>query len=327
MRMVDISIDETIQVLRRYIRLQERGVPLMRTVETLELHGHGRSKEVLRQMRVQLETGASLTSIFSELVQDRQLLELLATSERTHRFLDGVRQVVLILQLNARTKREFHQLVRYPLVICCGLLLLGTIYALYVFPKLIGMLSTGHINGWQAVLLSRWFFPSLGIGIVVIGVLLFLRAKRRQRFVLSVFERGMTLYTTYLFVSDLSILSNEGTSLLHLLQRMKDGEGDMSQMASRIHDRLGNGVSLEDAVRSERRIEYEVISLIAVSSASGQLGPMMAIHRELVFEELEQYTKRMLTKVEPLIYGGLSILVILLFYTIYLPIQLMMHQL
>ena len=325
--MVDISIEETIQVLRRYIRLQERGVPLIRTFETLELHGHGRLKTILHQMRGQLETGTSLTSVFSELIRDRQLIELLATSERTHRFLDGMRQVVLILQLNARTKREFHQLVRYPLVICCGLLLLGTIYALYVFPKLMAMVSTEHLNGWQAVLLSRWFFPSLGLGIVVIGVLLFLRAKQRQRFVLSVFEQGMRLYTTYLFVSDLSILSNEGTSLLHLLQRMKDGEGEMSQMANRIHERLGEGMSLEDAVRRERRIEYEVISLIAVSSASGQLGPMMTIHRELVFEELEQYTKRLLTKVEPVIYGGLSILVISLFYTIYLPIQLMMHQL
>ncbi|MFC4680502.1 type II secretion system F family protein [Exiguobacterium aestuarii] len=325
--MGNASVNPPIQLIHRFLRLQSRGVSLKATMETLEYHEKGSRKVDVQQMRARLETGTSLADVFSQIITNRQMQEILMTAERNGRFMDGLSQVVLVLEMRMRLKEELKRLIRYPLIIFFILLGLGMVYALYIFPKLMGMVDVSTYDGAGSLLLSKWFFPALFSIFVILGIIVYVLYRQGVELPFYIWNRGKTLYLTYVFVSELSLLQQTETNIRQIISRLANERGEMAEMANRIHNRLSDGEGIEMAVKSERFIDHEVVSLLGVGSMSGELGELMSLHRELVFEEMEQYSRRLIEKVEPALYGVLSVMVATLFYTLYLPVKLIMAQL
>ena len=324
--MGDNQMNASLQIMHRFLRLQSRGVSIKKTFETLELHERGKSKVTVQAMRRRLESGDSLASVFSLLISNPQMLELLETAERGNRFMDGMEQVLQLSTMRSKLAVELKRMVRYPLIILFILLLLGAIYALYIFPKLLAMVDVEAASGVSALLLSRWFFPLLFLFFVSTLIGGVVAGRKGVRLPIRLIERGRRLYVTYLFVSELSLLQETETTVRHVISRLALETGEVAMIARRIHERMSNGVGIEAATREERLIDHEVVSLLGVGSVSGELGNLMALHRDLVFEEMERYSKRLLGKVEPMIYGVLSVMVGSLFYSLYLPVKLIMAQ-
>lgn len=241
--------------------------------------------------------------------------------------MDGLSQVVLVLEMRMRLKEELKRLIRYPLIIFFILLSLGMVYALYIFPKLMGMVDVSTYSGAGSILLSKWFFPALFSVFVMLGITVYMLHRQGVELPFYIWNRGKTLYLTYLFVSELSLLQQTETNIRQIISRLANEKGEMAEMANRIHKRLSSGEGIEMAVKQERFIDYEVVSLLGVGSMSGELGELMSLHRDLVFEEMEQYSRQLIEKVEPALYGVLSVMVGTLFYTLYLPVKLIMAQL
>ncbi|WP_214760231.1 MULTISPECIES: type II secretion system F family protein [unclassified Exiguobacterium] len=325
--MGNASVKPPIQLIHRFLRLQSRGVSLKATMETLEYHEKGNRKADVQEMRAQLESGTSLADVFSLIITNRQMQEILMTADRNGRFMDGLSQVVLVLEMRMRLKEELKRLIRYPLIIFFILLGLGMVYALYIFPKLMGMVDVSTYEGAGSILLSKWFFPALFSVFVMLGITVYMLHRRGVELPFYIWNRGKTLYLTYLFVSELSLLQQTETNIRQIISRLANEKGEMAEMANRIHKRLSAGEGIEMAVKQERFIDYEVVSLLGVGSMSGELGELMSLHRELVFEEMEQYSRQLIEKVEPALYGVLSVMVGTLFYTLYLPVKLIMAQL
>ncbi|MDA5559469.1 type II secretion system F family protein [Exiguobacterium sp. MMG028] len=325
--MGNASVKPPIQLIHRFLRLQSRGVSLKATMETLEYHEKGNRKADVQEMRAQLEAGTSLADVFSLIITNRQMQEILMTAERNGRFMDGLSQVVLVLEMRMRLKEELKRLIRYPLIIFFILLSLGMVYALYIFPKLMGMVDVSTYDGAGSILLSKWFFPVLFSVFVMLGITVYMLHRQGVELPFYIWHRGKTLYLTYLFVSELSLLQQTETNIRQIISRLANERGEMAEMANRIHNRLSAGEGIEMSVKQERFIDYEVVSLLGVGSMSGELGELMSLHRELVFEEMEQYSRQLIEKVEPALYGVLSVMVGTLFYTLYLPVKLIMAQL
>lgn len=325
--MVDDRSNRELNTIRRFLRLQARGVGLKKTFETLELHERGKHQQRIRAMRQKLESGEALTEVFSELVTDPRMRAMLGTAERGQHFIEGLEQVLALSVMRRGLQLELRQLAKYPLVILTMLLGLGAIYALYIFPKLLAMVEVDRLDGLSAVLLSRVFFPGLFISLIVSGGFLYWHVKRGRSIPIRFIERGRRLYITYLFVSELSLLNEGHVSVRHVIERLAHGDGEVAQIARRIHERMTRGIELEAAAREERLLEHEVVSLFGVGTVSGDLGVLMELHRDLIFEEMELYWKQLIAKTEPLLYGFLTIMVTMMFYTIYLPVKLIMAQL
>ena len=325
--MVHTTVGSPIRMIHRFLRLQSRGVSLRVTMDTLEFHENGSMKESVRQMRTLLEAGTSLPEVFSVIITNRQMQEILYTAEKSGRFMDGLSQVVLVLEMRQRLRDELKRLVRYPLLIFLILLALGMIYALYIFPKLMGMVDVSSHSGMASILLSRWFFPTLFCTFLSLGAFLYGLHRRGVEIPFYFWNRGKTLYMTYLFVSELSLLQKTETNIRQIISRLAEEEGQMADLAKRIHQRMSSGEGIETATKCERFIDHEVVSLLGVGSMSGELGELMSLHRELVFEEMEHYSRSLIEKVEPALYGVLSAMIAVLFYTLYLPVKLIMAQL
>lgn len=324
--MVDARASNELNTIRRFLRLQARGVGLKKTFETLELHERGRDRRTVQAMRLKLEGGAPLSEVFAGLVKDERMQELLVTAERGHHFIEGLEQVLALSTMRRSLEQELRQLARYPLVILTMLFGLGTIYALYIFPKLLAMVELEQVNGMKAVLLSKGFFPGLFLAVVMTAGGLYLCGKRGL-IRIPVIERGQRLYVTYLFVSELSLLREGQASIRTIVERLANGDGEVASMAKRVHERMSAGLELEEAARAEPFLDHEVVSLFGVGTVSGELGMIMSLHRDLVFEEMELYWKQLIMKAEPALYGLLTVMVTMMFYTIYLPVQLIMNQL
>lgn len=326
MFMVTTRVMCELNTIRRFLRLQSRGVGLKKAFETLEMHERGKRRQSVTNMRVALEEGASLAEVFATLVSNERMRELLETAERGHHFIEGLEQVLALSEMRSSLEQELKQLARYPLVIMTMLFGLGTIYALYIFPKLLTMVELERLSGMNAILLSKWFFPGLFVCFLVAAAGLY-RLGKAGVIRIPLIERGQRLYVTYLFVSELSLLQDGEASVRHIVERLAVGDGEVAMIARRIHERMSAGYELEAAARDEPFLDHEVVSLFGVGSVSGELGTMMAVHRELVFEEMESYWKELIAKAEPALYGVLTVMVTMMFYTIYLPVQLIMGQL
>lgn len=321
------AIKPPIQLIHRFLRLQSRGVSLKMTMETLEFHERGNKKELVRNMRILLEEGKHLTEVFSLIIMNPQMREMLKTAEQNGRFMDGLSQVASVLEMRQRLKEELKRIIRYPLIIFFILLCLGMVYALYIFPKLMGMVDVSTYEGVGTILLSKWFFPALFVLFIALLLLVYLLYRNGIELPSRLWSRGKTLYLTYLFVSELSLLQKTETNIRQIISRLAEEEGEMAQVASRIHARMSAGEKIEEAVKCERFIDHEVVGLLGVGSMSGELGELMSLHRELVFEEMELYSHHLIEKVEPALYGVLSIMIATLFYTLYLPVKFIMAQL
>ena len=325
--MGDDPMNRSIHIMHRFLRLQSRGVSVKKTFETLELHERGKTKKTIQEMRHRLESGDSLATVFALLITNRQMLELLETAERGNRFLDGMTQVVQLSTMRSKWAAELKRMVRYPLIILFILFLLGAIYALYIFPKLLAMIDVESAGGISGLLLSKWFYPSMFLTFLITLLAGIIAGRKGFYLPVRLINRGRRLYVTYLFVSELSLLQETETTVRHVISRLALESGEVALIAKRIHERMSNGVGMEEATREEELIEHEVVSLLGVGSVSGELGHLMALHRDLVFEEMERYSKQLLGKVEPIIYAVLSVMVASLFYSLYLPVKLIMAQL
>lgn len=327
MLMVGVKNFNEINMMKRFLRLQSRGVSLRKTFETLELHERGGGKTAIEAMKQKLEAGTLLSVVFSEIVMDQKMREMLVTAERGHNFIEGLEQVLALSTMRQKLMQELKQLARYPLIILSLLLSLGAIYALYIFPKLLTMVDLNDLSGFHSILLSKYFFPGLFILVLIIGVFIYLSAKKNRTIAIPFIERGRRLYITYLFVSELSLLHEGHSSVRQVIERLSIGEGETAKIAARMHQRMSSGIELENAAREEPMIEHEVVSLFGVGTMSGELGTLMVLHRDLIFEEMEAYWKQLILRIEPMLYGFLTIMVTIMFYTIYLPVKLIMAQL
>lgn len=324
---MEFSEQQIIPCLRRFVRLQRAGVSSKQTLEVLVLYERPPLKQRLIDMMDHLEQGAPLVAAFEPLITDQSLYRLLVLADREGRVLHGLEQVIQVMEMKAHFKRELSQLLRYPFVIIGLLGVLGGIYSFYILPKMLGMMPDASFPWYVELFLSRSFLPIFLSCASIAGYVAYRLVWKSGRVRVAWLVRLKRTYTTFLFVSELSLLKDGYSSVRQLFAQLADDEGIVAEIAARIHRRLMRGERLEEVLVAEEMIDSEVISLITVSAWSGELGVLMQVHRELLLDVYKGQLKQLLTKIEPFLYGLISVLVILIFYMIYLPVQLMLSTL
>lgn len=287
--------------------------------------------EVVEEMERRLEQGNSFAASLEPLALTNALKRLLFVGETTERPLLVLRQIVKLLDLETEMRSKFWKMVRYPLVLATSLFLLFFFYALYVFPSLLEMSDPKTLPSFLHLLLhpaAKYMLAGLPI-FFLISCYLFFRLFPLTRILrLKPLQRLIRLYYSYLFTIEVGSFIDAGFSLEETFRHLEQGQANKKgHLYARLHAKQQAGEPLAEALGEDEVIEAETIGIVHLARESGDLGPLLLEQATLLHESIEEELEKKLLWIEPILYGGLTIMTGTLFLILYYPIQLAIQQL
>lgn len=317
--------------LKRYHRLLSKGISAKETLIILKRFERQPFAEVVDEMERRLVKGEAFAATLEPLALGDTLKRLLFVGERTERPLLVLHQIVKLLDLETEMRSKFWKMVRYPFVLAASLFLLFFFYALYVFPSLIEMTDPQALPSFLHLLLhpsAKYILASLPI-LTGVSCYLFFRLVPLTRILrLKPLQRLIRLYYSYLFTIEVGSFIDAGFSLEETFRHLEQGQANKKgQLYARLHTKQQAGEPLAEALGEDEIIESETIGIVHLARESGDLGPLLLEQATLLHEAMEEELEKKLLWIEPLLYGGLTVMTGTLFLILYYPIQLAIQQL
>jgi len=277
-------------------------------------------------MARRLENGESFSASLEPLALTNALKRLLFVGEKTERPLLVLRQIVKLLDLETEMRSKFWKMIRYPLVLATSLFLLFFFYALYVFPSLLEMSDPKTLPSFLHLLLhpsAKYVLASIPVLLLIFSYLFFRLFPLTRILRLKPLQRLIRLYYSYLFTIEVGSFMDAGFSLEETFRHLEQGQANKKgHLYARLHAKQQAGALGEDEI-----IEAETIGIVHLARESGDLGPLLLEQATLLHEAMEEELEKKLLWIEPILYGGLTIMTGTLFLILYYPIQLAIQQL
>ena len=249
--------------------------------------------------------------------------------------------VLLRLAENLEKSREFRGKVInaliYPIVVICGMLVVGFILMTFVLPQLLDLYKNFNIElpfTTQVIIslseFSRRFWPFIIIGVFV-GVI-YLRflikkekvKKRLDNLFLHIPVFGKIIKQSVLVESTrtLSILLSSGVPLLDALSIVTHTSNNLmyQEAFANVQKNVERGISLGDALTDEQIFPDIFVQMTGVGEKTGQLDETLMRLSHYFQLETELAVKAATTLIEPLILVVLGIGVGFLVISVLTPI-------
>ncbi|WP_235504919.1 type II secretion system F family protein [Exiguobacterium sp. BMC-KP] len=287
--------------------------------------------KVVGEMARRLENGESFSASLEPLALTNALKRLLFVGEKTERPLLVLRQIVKLLDLETEMRSKFWKMIRYPLVLATSLFLLFFFYALYVFPSLLEMSDPKTLPSFLQLLLhpaAKYVLASIPVLLLIFSYLFFRLFPLTRILRLKPLQRLIRLYYSYLFTIEVGSFIDAGFSLEETFRHLEQGQANKKgHLYARLHAKQQAGEPLAEALGEDEIIEAETIGIVHLARESGDLGPLLLEQATLLHEAMEEELEKKLLWIEPILYGGLTIMTGTLFLILYYPIQLAIQQL
>lgn len=308
-----------------------KGISAKETLLILKRFERQPFAEVVGEMERCLEKGDSFSASLEPLALTNTLKRLLFVGERTERPLLVLRQIVKLLDLETEIRSKFWKMIRYPLVLATSLFLLFFFYALYVFPSLLEMSDPKTLPSFLHLLLhpsAKYLLASIPVILLTSSYLFFRFFPLNRILRLKPLQRLIRLYYSYLFTIEVGSFIDAGFSLEETFRHLEQGQANKKgHLYARLHAKQQAGEPLAEALGEDEIIEAETIGIVHLARESGDLGPLLLEQATLLHESMEEELEKKLLWIEPILYGGLTIMTGTLFLILYYPIQLAIQQL
>lgn len=317
--------------MNRFHRLLSKGISTKEALDILTRFEEPLLLPVIEDIKVRLEQGNRLSVALEPLALPATLQQLLHVGDQTERPLMILKQVIRLLELESQMKKKFWKMARYPIVLAVSLLLLFMFYALYVFPSLLDMSNPETLPPFILPLLhpsAKYLLAFSPLLLFIVSLLTFRHLPLNRLMQMKMIQKIVRLYYSYLFTIEVGSFIDAGFSLEEAFRSLERGQDSKKKrMYGLLHDRQKNGQPLSEAMQEENIIDVETVGLVHIARESGDLGPLLLEQATLLHESIEEEIEKKLLLIEPVLYGGLTVMTGTLFLILYYPIQLAIQQL
>lgn len=317
--------------MNRFHRLLSKGISTKEALDILTRFEEPLLLPVIEDIKVRLEQGKRLSVALEPLALPATLQQLLHVGDQTERPLMILKQVIRLLELESQMKKKFWKMARYPIVLAVSLLLLFMFYALYVFPSLLDMSNPETLPPFILPLLhpaAKYLLAFSPLLLFIVSLLTFRHLPLNRLMQMKMIQKIVRLYYSYLFTIEVGSFIDAGFSLEEAFRSLERGQDSKKKrMYGLLHDRQKNGQPLSEAMQEENIIDVETVGLVHIARESGDLGPLLLEQATLLHESIEEEIEKKLLLIEPVLYGGLTVMTGTLFLILYYPIQLAIQQL
>lgn len=227
-------------------------------------------------------------------------------------------------------RRDLKKVISYPLVLL--VFLVGILVSLseFVLPQLLqtDMVTTTH---WGIRLLqtSPWLFLGAVGSSIFCGSMIFFRLKKlevvkRSEWISKQWMIGK-IYRSYqsaYLALEIGKLFYEGLDLKQIIRCLKETkEGSLVQsLAYQLMEGLELGIPLAQQFEQYGFLTTEFSRIVLQGEAKGNLGKELLFYSDLTRKEFFQKIHRWLHWVQPVLFLGIAVLILLIYVAILLPV-------
>jgi len=343
--MPKITLDDLVIFSRQMYSLTKSGIPLLRAISGLaDTSNSKRMTRTLRDVVEQLERGRNLSSALNihPKVFNQLFVSIVHVGENTGKLDEAFMQLAEYLEREQETRKQIKSATRYPTFVIFALVAALVVMNIFVIPTFAGMFAklgadlppmTKFLLGMSDFFVNKWHLLLVGVvgGVYVLkrylqtenGRYNWDRYKLRMPAVGSIFERSLLSR----FARSFSMMLAAGVPLTHALNLVSDAV-DNSFMSSRIIDMrksIEKGESLTRVAGSSGLFTPLVMQMIGVGEETGRVDELLTDVAEFYEREVDYDLKSLTSKIEPILIGIVSVMVLVLALGIFTPMWDMMN--
>jgi len=335
-----VSQGEVAVFTRQFSVMLDAGLPLVQCLQAIgEAHPNLKFKNVLEQVRLDLEAGSTLSDALARhpKVFDNLYTNMVAAGEAGG-ILDTILQrLAVFIEKIVKLKRALRSAMIYPAII----LSVAVIVVMIILWKVIPVFRT-LFEGFnvELPLLTRvviaasdfvagyMVFIVAGFIAFVIGLRLYYRTEKGRRvvdgFLLRIPVLGPILRKIAVarFTRTLSTLLTSGVAILEALEITAKTAGNaiLEDVLLSLRRHIEEGKTMVDPMRASKFFPPMVTQMVAVGESAGELDTMLIKVADYYEEEVDEVVQNMLTILEPILLVFMGIVVGVIVIAMYLPL-------
>ncbi|WP_455662372.1 competence type IV pilus assembly protein ComGB [Pradoshia sp.] len=322
--------------------LLENGFSLYEGIEFSMLHGRKNYQEDIKDSMVLLKEGHSFRDFLEWLSFEQELVGLVSYGEQNGQLPATLKEAGRIWQKKCEDRAKLRNLLVYPAFLFLFTFGLLQLFTTYLFPRFSQMYEDYGLGSNPFMETAGFISNLVRFSPVLIALACILlsflhhyylkklpQLKREYLFMkIPYIRRYRQLSITYYFSIQLGSLLQGGLSVLDALEFMKKQDPKLlvREIAEQMMERLKAGDELEDIFRKTRVFKDDFNRIISHGQKNGLLGEELLYYSRLVLKEMEGMTEKTLKTIQPLMFGLVALLVILLYLAILMPMISLMNS-
>ena len=340
-----VGLDELQIFSRQMYSLTGSGIPILRAIAGLSetTHSH-RLKDALDDISEQLTSGRPLSSAMNHHpdVFGALFVSMVHVGENTGKLEDVFIQLSGYIEREQETRRRIKAAMRYPVFVLIAITLALAILNIMVIPKFAEMFSrfgadlpwaTKVLIGTSNIFVNYWPAMLLAAGGGFIGIRYWYSTEKGQKkwdqwklripAVGSIIERS----TLSRYCRSFSMMLGAGVPMTQALSLVADAVDNAYMHDSIVGMRRGieSGDSMLRVSNQSHLFTPLVLQMVAVGEETGQIDQLLNDAADFYEGEVDYDLKNLTAKLEPILIGFVSCIVLVLALGIYLPMWDMLN--
>lgn len=321
--------------------LLENGFTLNEGIEFSMIHGKRKHRKGVQEGIDLLKEGHAFRDFLEWLNFNQELIGLIAYGEENGQLAQALHEGGKIWLKKSEDRSKLKNLLYYPSFLFVFSFVLLQLFSTYLFPRFTTMYQDTNQGSNIFLKIAEFMsssFQNLPLILIFLSTLMivyyqkrfknFSEFKKEQIYesfpIIRTFRR---LSITYYFSIQLGSLLKGGISVADAFQFMnqKDPKKLVREISGVCIEKLQVGDSLENILNDLGMFKGDLQRVVSHGQRNGLLGEELLYYSRLILKELEYLTEKCLKIIQPLMFGMVAVLIILLYLAILMPMISMMN--
>ncbi|MBN3556109.1 type II secretion system F family protein [Fictibacillus nanhaiensis] len=323
--------------------LLDQGYTINKSIELVRSQLPEKRREVADNMLEILASGHSVIEIFSPLQLPNEIVSSLSINSANGNLTKSLMENGIFMKKKADWRARLNKAIRYPLFLLFLTIWIGIVFYQFLFPQFFILFSSLDV---KTPLFTTWMLTCLGImpliggcfltlGITLWIVVIIMKKKAKPSTQMDllmripILKQFLVLMNTHFFSVNFGSMLQSGLSLSDALLVMEKhlNKGFYKEESQRLQKGLLNGDELTDLLLARSYFTTELAEIVRFGLAHGELGRELISYGEWIFKELEEKIYSSLQKIQPILFAGIGLFVLLMFASMLLPMFKLMEAL
>lgn len=348
-----VSGKQLTQFTAQFAILIDAGLPLVRTLKILEdQQPEGRFKDIIRDVREQVEAGTSISDALSAHpnVFDKLYVYTVKAGEKSGTLDAIMRRLADFMEKSQRLKRKVISASTYPAVVISAAILIVAGLMVKVVPKFKEVLQPGGGGGtggtasmptmtqfllnFSETLAANWYI-FLAIPIVFVVIYKILNKKPSTKYMIDKMKMKIPIIGEIIrktaivrFTRTLGTLLASAVPILEALDIIKNAIGNevFAKAVQSVQDNLKEGESIAPVVKSTGLFGDFVYNMIQVGEETGELDKMLIKISDAYDEEIDAAVTALTGIIEPVLIIFIAVVIGFIVVALFMPLLSIMQN-
>ncbi|WP_268536786.1 competence type IV pilus assembly protein ComGB [Bacillus atrophaeus] len=336
-------INDQANLLNRLGDMTENGYNLLDGLRLMELQMNKRQRTEMSAAVNRLREGEPFYQVLQALAFHKEAVSICYLAEMHGELSVAMRQSGGLLERKLTQANQLKKVIRYPIFLIFTVFVMFYILQAVIIPQFSGVYQSMNMETSRTTAVIFAFFQHvhyavIGFVLLALGAALYYwfgfkkksPADKMLFFVrIPILGRLVILFNSYFFSLQLSSLLKSGLSIYDSLTAFKEQSflPFYRQEAEQIINKLRAGESIDRALYKHPCYENDFCEVVLHGQLSGQLHRELFTYSQFLMERLERKVEKWTGILQPVIYGIVAGMILIVYLSMLLPMYQMMNQL